>query len=187
MARSLDAGLEAATLASHVRPILLVELAFASGAVRAWSGVGDFTWNAATWTGTGTLLGVSTIEETAEVRAAGITLTLTGVPSTLLSLALAEPYQGRPCVVWIGALDLNTAALIGQPYKVFSGRMDLMTINEGPEDCTIALTAESRLVDLERARERRYDHQDQQLTSPGDRFFEYVPSIVEAELQWGKA
>lgn len=186
MARSLDASFEAATLATLVRPILFVELAFSSGAVRVWSGLGDFAWNGATWTGAGTLMGISAIEETEEVRSAGITLTLSGVPNVMLSVALAEPYQGRPCVVHIGALDTNTNALIGSPYAVFKGRMDQMTIDEGPETSTIALSAESRLVDLERARERRYDHQDQQLVAQGDKFFEYVPSIVEAEIVWGK-
>jgi hypothetical protein len=187
MARSLDASFEAATLATLVRPILFVELAFTSGAVRVWSGLGDFTWNAATWTGAGTLMGVSSIEETEEVRSAGITLTLSGVPNVMLSLALAEPYQGRACVVHIGALNTNTNALIGSPYTVFKGKMDLMTIDEGQEESTIAVSAESRLVDLERARERRYDHHDQQIVHPGDMFFEYVPSIVEAEIVWGKS
>jgi hypothetical protein len=62
-----------------------------------------------------------------------------------------------------------------------------MTIDEGPEESVIAVSAESRLVDLERARERRYDHRDQQIVHPGDMFFEYVPSIVEAEIVWGKS
>ena len=187
MARSLEASFEAATLAALVRPIVLVELAFASGSVRVWTGLGDLTWNGATWVGTGTFMGISPIEETAEVRAAGVTLTLSGIPSSLIALALAEPYQGRPCAIHFGALDTNTYALIGTPFQIFKGRMDVMTIEEGPETATISVSAESRLVDLERARERRYDHQDQQLVAPGDRFFEYVPSIVNAEIKWGQS
>ncbi len=46
-----------------------------------------------------------------------------------------------------------------------------------------ALTCESRLVDLERAEVRRYTDADQQAEYPGDRFFEFVPALQEAEIK----
>jgi hypothetical protein len=42
---------------------------------------------------------------------------------------------------------------------------------------------ESRLVDLERAEVRRYTDADQQAEYQGDRFFEYVPALQEAEIR----
>jgi len=186
MARALTAGLEAGTLADWVQPLLLVEMLFGSGPVRLWTGIGDFQWSNRTWTGTGTLLGLSPIEETTEVRANGVRLSLSGVPSDVLALALAEPYQNRPCSIFLAVQNTNTGALIADPYEVFRGRMDTMTIEEGGEDATVAIAAESRLLDLERPRERRYDHQDQQITASGDRFFEYVPSIQDTEIRWGR-
>ena len=47
----------------------------------------------------------------------------------------------------------------------------------------ISLTCESRLVDLERAEVRRYTDADQQAEYPGDRFFEFVPALQEAEIR----
>jgi hypothetical protein len=38
-------------------------------------------------------------------------------------------------------------------------------------------------VDLERAEVRRYTDADQQAEYQGDRFFEYVPALQEAEIR----
>ena len=38
-------------------------------------------------------------------------------------------------------------------------------------------------MDLERAEVRRYTDADQQAEYPGDRFFEFVPALQEAEIR----
>jgi hypothetical protein len=60
--------------------------------------------------------------------------------------------------------------------------MDTMEVVDGPEP-RIVLTCESRLVDLERAEVRRYTDPDQQAEYPGNRFFEYVPALQDAEIK----
>lgn len=186
MPRGLTASLETATLAPVVVPIMLVEALFDSGAVRLWTGIGDLSWNGQTWTGAGSLLGVADVQETAEIRATGVDVALSGVPSTLVSLALAEPYQGRLCNIYLGALDVGTLAVLADPYLIFAGRMDVMTLEEGAETATIALSVESRLIDLEVARERRYEHQDQIVDAPTDKFFEFTTGLVDARILWGR-
>jgi hypothetical protein len=187
MARSLTTALEAATVARNVPPILLLELVFDSVTTRVWSGWGDLVWGARTFTGAGTLGAVSPVEEATELRATGLDLTLSGIPSSVLSLALSEPYQGRLATVWMGALDPNTFALVADPYQIFQGRMDVMTVADSGETATITISVESRLIDLERSRERRYDDADQKIDYPTDRFFEYVPSLQDIEIKWGQS
>ena len=46
--------------------------------------------------------------------------------------------------------------------------MDVMTLQETGDSCTISLTAESRLIDLERPRVRRYTKEDQKLIDSDD-------------------
>lgn len=187
MARTLTTDMQNATLAQTVVPVLLIEALFDSGAVRMWSGIGNLTWSASTWVGAGNLLGVGAALETQELRATGVDITLSGVPSELLSLALSEPYQGRACQIYLGALNINTGVLIADPYMVYSGRMDTMTVSENGDTASIGLATESRLIDLERSRERRYENSDQALDYPLDLFFEYVPSIQDATITWGKS
>jgi hypothetical protein len=63
--------------------------------------------------------------------------------------------------------------------------MDVMTIGEQGDNCTIDLTAESRLIDLERPRLRRWTSEDQKALDPDDKGFEFVNSLQEATIKWG--
>jgi hypothetical protein len=65
--------------------------------------------------------------------------------------------------------------------------MDIMKIDEGPESATIVLSLENRLIALDRSKERRYTHEDQQLSFPGDKGFEFVPDLQDKEIIWGKS
>ncbi|MFZ8993149.1 MAG: hypothetical protein ACO20L_10805, partial [Candidatus Puniceispirillaceae bacterium] len=64
-------------------------------------------------------------------------------------------------------------------------RMDVMTIAEEGETCTITLTAESRLIDLERPRLRRWTSEDQKSLDATDKGFEFINSLQEATIKWG--
>ena len=50
---------------------------------------------------------------------------------------------------------------------------------------TISVSAESRLAAWDRPNVRRYNHEDQQIDYPGDKFFEFVPQMVDRLLVWG--
>ena len=62
--------------------------------------------------------------------------------------------------------------------------MDVMTLQESGETCTIALTAESRLIDLERPRVRRYTAEDQKLIDSDDSGLDFINSLQEATFEW---
>lgn len=100
-------------------------------------------------------------------------------------LMLGEPYQGRTLSLWVAAIDLQTRALIGVPYLVFKGRMDVMEILETGETCDITLSCENMLIDLDRPRLRYYTAEDQAIDFPGDRGFDMVPALQEAAVKWG--
>lgn len=158
-----------------------VELEFDSGTVRIWNGYGDLTFNGNTYTGGGNLVSISPIQEDAEISAKGASMSLSGISSTILSYALNENYKYRIANIHIGTLSNGTIA----SYKVFSGRMDVMTISEEGDTCSIVLTAESRLIDLERPRVRRWTSEDQKSLYAGDKGFDFVNSLQEKEIQWG--
>lgn len=185
MARDLTTAFKNAIIADVVIPALLVSAEFDEGTVNLWSGYGDFTWDSKTFTGAGDFGGISEVEETENIQANGVVFTLSGIPSSLLSVALAYQYQGRPIRCWLAAFDASTNALIADPYQLFAGRMDIMTINEGSDTATIGLSAESLLIDLQRPRNRRYTNEDQLEEYAGDVFFEYVVSLVERDVTWG--
>lgn len=186
MTRDLTAGMQAEVVKAALTPILLFEGLFDSGALRFWTGLGVLNWGGYEWTGSGNLVQISDLAESQELKAVGATVTLSGIPSELISVALAEDYQGRQCNCYIGALD-DAGRIIADPYLLFGGIADVMEISDSGETASIAVNIESRLIDLERAREHRYEHEDQQTIYDGDLGLEYVSSIQDVPIVWGRS
>ena len=163
-------------------PVVLVELDFASGPFRAWTGLGQLNWAGKVFEGVGSIGAVGEVEETVELRAVRLTLALSPVPQEVVDIALAErSFRLRPARLWGALLDAE-GAFVADPFPLWAGLMDTMEVTDGAEP-RVALTCESRLVDLERAEVRRYTDADQHAEYPGDRFFEYVPALQEAEIR----
>lgn len=173
-----------------------------------WTGLGDLTVDSKTYTGTGNMLSISQVKETADISAAGATLSLTGIPTDIIALALQVPYQGRLCRIKFGLLDAKRNVLLlengstllledGNAVDIdpatpalttlFVGYMDQMSIDEGPETSTVTLAVESKLIDLERPRIARYTSASQKSRYAGDLAFDFVPDLQDRPLAWGRS
>jgi len=186
-----------------VYPFFAIELLFDDNPVRVWTGVGTLSLEGFDWVGSGQLITVSAIEETQEMSVKGATITMSGIPSELLSLALSEPYQGRVCNIYFGfdgnnnllqedgdyilLEDGNKVGLEIGLVQLFSGYMDQMNIVDGPETSTIELLVENKLIDLERARIARYTSGYQKSVYPGDLGLDFVESLQDKDIVWGRS
>lgn len=174
--RDISTTLSDKFLGKEVDLFVAVELMFDSGALRIWSGIGDKSIGGQTYTGTGSLLAVGGIEESDGLSAPGANISLNGVDSSLVSLAIQEPYQNRDCRILLGS---------GNDYfEVFSGFMDVMTIEDSGDTCVINLTVESRLIILDRKIPLRYTQETQESRYPGDTFFSTVASLQDKKVNW---
>ena len=183
MSRSLTTAFQNQLSASTLEPFFAIKLNFDSGDLRLWTGYGEITVASETYTGGGQLLNISPVEETVEIAAKGITMSLNGIDASLVSLALTENYQTRSAKVYLGFI--SSGSVVSDPYLAFDGRMDVLSIDDSGETANLTMTAESRLIDLERARERRYTSDDQKLRHPTDTGFDFVASLQEKEIAWG--
>ena len=208
MSRSLPATVTSEIAKDSLAVFWACDLMFDSpNQLYFWSGIGDLVLDGNTYTGAGDLLNISELRESSDIAAYGATLTLSGIPTSVIDLAIAEPYQGRKAVVKFGVitggdgflltedgmllaqenggaiiLDYNTTTHTS--FTVFTGEMDQMNISFGSETVTISLEVESRLIDLERARIRRYTDADQKSRYPNDRAFEFVTRLQDEKLEW---
>jgi len=189
-----------------VYPFFAVELNFDSETLRMWTGQGTLVLEDGTqWIGTGQLLDISAIEETAEMAVRGATITLSGIPSEILSLALSEPYQGRVCNIYFGTFTQGSILQESGSYillqdggkillqesptgfnQLFSGYMDQMNIQDAADTATIELKVENKLVDLERARVARFTSGYQKSVYPNDKGLDFVESLQDREIFWGR-
>ena len=208
MSRDLDPSTLKAISQDVVRPFFAVELKFDGNEVlRMWTGQGTLVLDDGTqWIGAGNLLDISSIEETAEMAVKGATITLSGVPSEVLSLALSEPYQGRVCNIYFGTFSSGSLLKETGNYillqdgsrinvetgekgfnQLFSGYMDQMNIDDSAETSTIELKVENRLIDLERARVARYTKYYQKSVYPNDDGLNFVEDLQNRKVPWGRS
>lgn len=180
--RSGSVEIDVQLASSQLAPIGLVELSFESGTVRLWTGIGDLTWGGHNWTGTGTLGRIGAIEETSETRAATVELELSGIPADVLAIANGESWQGREARVYYGVLN-GKRQLIGEPFTLRRGIMDLMSLEEG-QSATIKLLIESRDIDLKRDKARRYTPEDQRGEFPGDAGCDQIAALQQIDIKW---
>ena len=186
MSRTLPAGIVTEILKDQLRPIVLMKAEFDSGDLNLWTGIGPIVFDGDTYTGAGDLISVSEIEEVSDIEARGVSFGLSGVPASLRSLALTEDYQGRPLTGFFGTLEAD-GTLTADPAVIFKGNMDVMSFDNTGETMTFTLQVENRLIDLRRVKTRRYTSEDQKTEFSGDLGCDFVASLQEKEIIWGRS
>jgi len=166
-----------------LRPVYFLKIEFPSSTVYLNSSDRNITFSGNSYLGAGQIGTLSDIEETSELQANGIKFTLTGIPTTHLSVALTSEYQGSPATQFLGFLNSNYT-LVDDPFIIFVGKVDTMAISLS-DTATIELDIENRLVDWERPRISRFTNEEQQNLFSGDKGLEFVDSVAEKELFWG--
>ena len=190
-----------------VYPFFATELRFDGNIVRMWTGQGTLVLSDGTeWVGLGQLLNISSIEETSEMSVKGASISLSGIPSNLLSLALSEPYQGRIAKIYFGTFQQGSILQETSDYillqdgsrinleststgfnELFSGYMDQMNIEESGDTATIEMMVENKLIDLERARVARFTSGYQKSIYPGDLGMDFIEDLQDKKISWGRA
>ena len=190
-----------------VYPFFATELRFDGNIVRMWTGQGTLVLaDGSEWVGLGQLLNISAIEETSEMSVKGASISLSGIPSNLLSLALSEPYQGRIAKIYFGTFQQGSILQETSDYillqdgsrinleststgfnELFSGYMDQMNIEESGDTATIEMMVENKLIDLERARVARFTSGYQKSVYPGDLGMDFIEDLQDKRISWGRA
>lgn len=193
MTRAIPAALLTALTQEAIEPFYAIEMLFddtdgtsyneagyqGNRALRLWTGYGDRTISSATYIGAGEVINISGLEETSDLSAKGATVTFNGIDTDIMTLALSEPYQSRKARILFGE------ASVSDTIEVFSGLMDVMSIEHSGDTVNISMAIESKLITLQRANIRRYTSENHKLRHPGDTFFDFVSDLQDKSIQWG--
>lgn len=180
MPRIIPAPLLSALTNKEIQPYYAVELKLDGGDVRLWTGLGEKTIDGDVYTGSGNLLNIDGLDETSDLGARNAVLTLSGVPPQIVSLALQEPYQRRRVKIMFGEQSVPDVVV------VFSGFANTLDVSDTADSSSIKMTVESRLVELEKARVRRYTQADHASRHPNDTFFSYVAGLQDQQVSWSR-
>jgi hypothetical protein len=174
----------------------LASLQFADNTIYVWSGIGPITWNGNTYQGVGSLGSISTISEDSTVEAKNVAFELSGIPSTLVSEVLWETRLLYTAQAYFALWD-TSGNLIPNPVLSYQGKMDQPSIEDDGKTCSISISCENVLVDLNRPCYRRYTNDDQQIdlqatltrlglsSSTVDTGFRWVAGLQEQITFWG--
>lgn len=189
-----------------VNPALLVEAFFDTGTLRLWTGYGTIEWEGETFYGAGNLIGFSPIEETQDLQAKGVTVTLNGIPSSIIAIALGERSRGRRFRLYIASYTsrryvateddpgivrtedgggvLLEGQLIDSPYRIFSGLMDVIEFSDNGQEAFARLNVENALIIGQRSKIRRYTAEEQKKLYPNDKGLDFINQLQDKELVW---
>jgi hypothetical protein len=178
---------QAAAELPHVEHVHFVDMDLPSGDLRLHTRIGTVSWGGFDWLGVGKFGDISDIDEDAALRPSGVTVTLSGVDSALITSALTEDFHGRSIAVYEGFLNLTTMALVDTPETKFKGLMDFMSIELGPNGGSITVQCEGELARWQRHRGSLYTHESQQAIYSGDRGFDQIPFTQNRKIDWRKS
>lgn len=184
--QGVDSGIQNRLGADHQYLFFAVKAQFDTETIRLWTGADDLLVDGETYEGAGTLLSVGDIEDTMEVKSTNLTVSLSGMDTTVMNLALSEDLHNRKIKLYMGYLMGGANESAGE-IVMFSGRMTNVQISDDAENgSTISINAENRLVDLNRPSNLRYTNASQMTINSSDTGFKYVQAIQGKELLWGR-
>ena len=167
-----------------IQPFAAVEAFFDTGTIRVFTGSGTLTINSQQFTGTQNILSISTVEETPDIKATGLTILFSGYTDSLIQTAMSEQYQNRTLNLHYGHFDKLANPQVIQSYVLFSGSIDTINIVDTPDGATYTVNVEGRLATLERVRSFRYTHEEQ-LKQFNDYSLFHLNDQQFKEVTWG--
>ena len=186
MARTIGTNFATQLSSTQVRPFFAIEF-FYTQPLRVWTGYDEFRIAGQIYLGLGNLLTVKGIQETGETKASGLTVSASGLDTSVLASSFNQTQQGVIVKLYFGVLTTtnNAQAIVDDPYEIFSGTVDTVTISENGDNSSILFNIESKLISLERPLDFRYTDQDQKHFFPNDRGLEFVNELQDKNIVWG--
>lgn len=183
----------------HVVCALFVTFAFKKGALRVWEGDGPLERGGFAWRGIGhrqdgqgnPLQSIEGLEQAVNGTAPQLTLTLSGVDSTVVEAARkdadSDEIEGRDLTIAIGFFDATQPGLVPLDDLVSLGAwiMQKPTFTAtGPTLRRITLPCETLFSQRSRAPFGMLTDRDQQRRFPGDRALEFIPKMADRTVTW---
>jgi hypothetical protein len=198
MSKIIDSLVQASLDSNNFTGVVLVKLGF-TPTQRYCSATQNVYWDEGLpspeageqeYMGLGGLASMSVLNETTELSAQTIQLTLSGIPNNIITDVFSDEYIGKTVYIWYATLDPETYAVEGGqsgPVLLFAGRMDFADVEFG-DSASITINATSRLADWERPRGGRFNHVYQvRHVDPTDLGFKYVEALQDKTFTWGAA
>ena len=189
MSRIASSPVATAIDAEHCTYAVFVDLAFASGTFRAFSGVGTINFNGSSYTGVGQFGGMSSLNERGGQRDfSPVRLALSGVPSVLLAGKVPDrdDWFNKTASIYFVPFDEATNEPI-TPIEpaIFEGFMDQLKCKRAGTTFDVEVIVRHHLADWDESIDFYYTHEHQALIDASDLGLNQVHEVETKEVVWG--
>lgn len=174
-----------------VRASFLVMFDFVTEPMYIWTGAGSIDTGGQTWKGLGNFGSITGLEQAINGEAPETTFTLSGIDSTIVSVARdefeseAKDRLAKVLLQFHNYEDDRPLELFDEPYAIWAGRIQTARFElQGPTKRTISVAAESLFSLRSRPNFSQYTDSDQRSRFSGDRGFEFVTSLTNKVVTW---
>lgn len=186
----LSPAAKAELASGRVQAANLVELDFAFGVERYWSGVHPLSYDDQTWTAVGNLGEISPLESSQDLRANGLELSIAipfadGAPVPRFQNVKPSDYKGRKARVILAFFSSDFSEVIHTMERRYF--MDVLEYKINPQEgADLSLKIESELMAGGRRSVRRWTDAQQRDDHPGDLAFQFLSYLASGvEVKWG--
>jgi len=142
-----------------------------------------------TWTAIGGTLTLDAVEESPD-RQTGVNLTLDGVDTSIIALALGANYIGRQATIYYGLMGTDGAIVLdpvqfGPYFMLSSWNARESRSPGGAATATIRTRLTSRLAPLAKIKGIVTNVRSHEKHYSSDVFFEHIPNLVGKKIIWG--
>jgi hypothetical protein len=142
-----------------------------------------FPWDDNLWIGAGHMGDIEAVQEAQDLIAQPVRLTISGIDADVIQDAMNANYKDGAVTLYLALLNHDTLEIIDEPEELWSGFMDVMTIEADQNSGSISVVCEHWLrvapvISL-------YTDQEQQVIDVGDRFFQFTKDIPNYVGNWG--
>lgn len=170
----------------------LVELDFSFGVERFWTGTHELTFEGESYQPVGDLGRISPLESTQDLKANGLTLSVTiphsnGEPVPRFQNVRPEQYKNRPARTILAFFDEKFTTIVHSLERNYF--MDVLSYSVDPSASSmITLNVESELMAGAKRSVKRLTDEQQRDDYPDDVAFQFLSYLSSGvEIKWGTA
>jgi len=130
-----------------------------------------------------TFIGLSAVEETADIRRGSINIELSALDTTTLSNIINAKYLNSIVKIWRVVFNTDSYNFTSDKvFEIYKGRISGYGVQEDETTCILNLEVASQFANFERANTPRTNPE---FLLPGDLGFDYSDKI-EKDIKWGR-
>ena len=186
MARGLSATVQTYLANQSQIRVLLIDITTPSSTIYYTTAPFDVDYSGNTYTAQGNFLGVSNVEENAELIITSCQLVISAIDTANITTYATSSIINKSVIVRSAYLDPTDNSIVGTPIITFKGKITGYTISDADATATIALEVASTFANFDKTNGRYTNEGSFHREHAQDRGMEFAHESLQ-DLKWGRA